>query len=296
MNIKSPGFKERIQKHYDSLTEGQKRVAEFLLRHAHESAVSSAAEIGKKAGISETTVIRFCYALGYEGFTEIQKELQRHLLISKSSLETFVESKRKFANGQHFYAEVMGKDCENITTLMEKLDEQQLDEVIHCLNEASNVLVAGLQTSYPAALWFGFALNLLRGKTRIYRPDTDNVFLLSTELDPSWAVLVLSFHRYAKNSLEIAKLAKQNGSKVIAITDSLVAPVAKYADIVVPLEIEHTSTLDITTALISVLNSLLAGYSLSNIDQVEQRMKAYDMTGDTISFYRQNGDSGENVK
>lgn len=286
-------FKDRIRMHYTSLTEGQKRVAEYILKNPHESAVESAAEIGKKAGVSETTVIRFCYALGYEGFTEIQKELQRQLLISKSSLDTFVESKRLFAEDPHFYAKAMEKDRENIALLMRKIDEKQLDDAIHYLEDASNVLIAGLHASYPAALWFGFTLNLLRGKTKIYRPDTDNIFLLSTEIDQSWTVLVISFHRYAKESLEIARTAKELGAKVIAITDSLLAPVAKYAHIVIPLEIERTSTIDIAAPLISILNSLLGGYSLKNLDKVEQRMKAYDMTEEMIPFYRQNDESGE---
>ncbi|WP_167578007.1 MurR/RpiR family transcriptional regulator [Ammoniphilus sp. YIM 78166] len=286
-------LKERIRMHYASLTEGQKRVAEYLLKNSDELAMESAAEIGKKAGVSETTVIRFCYALGYEGFTEVQKERQRQLVISKSSLDTFVESKRILAKDPHFYAKVMEKDRENIAMLMRNIDEKQFEEAIRFLEEATDVLVAGLRASYPAALWLGFTLNILRGRTKTYRPDADNIFLLSSEMDPTWTVVVLSFHRYAKESLEIAKKAKERGAKVIAITDSLLAPVASHADVVLPLEIEQTSTIDITAPLFSVLNSLLSGYSLRNLDKVEQRMKVYDTTGDTNPYYRQNDQSGE---
>jgi DNA-binding MurR/RpiR family transcriptional regulator len=287
-------LKDRIRTHYASLTEGQKRVAEYVLKNPNVSAVESAAEIGKQAGVSETTVIRFCYSLGYEGFTEVQKELQRQLLLSKSSLDTFVKSKRLIAADPHFYAKVMEKDRENIAIQMRNMDEKQFDDAIHYLERASNVLIAGLHASYPAALWFGFTLNLFRGKTKIYRPDTDNIFLLSREIDPSWTVLVISFHRYAKETIELARTAKELGANVIAITDSLLAPVATYANNVLPLEIERKSTIDIAAPLFSVLNSLLAGYSLKNLGKVEQRMKAYDMEVEMIPFYKPKDDLGDN--
>jgi DNA-binding MurR/RpiR family transcriptional regulator len=285
MSTKTVLFKERIRIHYSSLTQGQKRVAEYILKNPNNSAVESAAEIGKNADVSETTVIRFCYSLGYEGFTEIQKELQQQLLTSKSSMDSFVESKRMFAEEPHFYAKVMEKDRENIAFLMKTIDYTQFDDAIGYLESASHVLVAGLYASYPAAHWFGFTLNLIRGKTKIYKQDTDNIFSISTEINKGWTVVVLSFHRYAKESFEIARTAKEQGANVIVITDSLLAPIAQYANIVIPLEIERTSTIDLTAPLFSVLNTLLSGYSMKNLDQVEKRMQAYDMKFEMNAFY-----------
>ncbi|WP_047152280.1 MurR/RpiR family transcriptional regulator [Aneurinibacillus tyrosinisolvens] len=290
MHTDSTSFKKRIQACYSSLTKSQKRVAEYILKTSEKSAVESASEIGEKVGVSETTVIRFCYSIGYDGFTEFQKELQRQLVRSKSSLNEFIGNKRVFAKDPHFYAKVMEKDRQNISVLMDKIDENLLDETITCLQAASNVLIVGRHASFPAALWFGFTLNLLRGKTKVYRTDTDSVFSLSAELDESWTVLVLSFHRYAKESLQIAQAAKERGAKVIAITDSFLAPISAHAHVLIPLEIEQTSTIDLAAPLFSVLNSVLAGYSLKNLEQVEERMKSYDLTNEMVPFFKQEKD------
>jgi DNA-binding MurR/RpiR family transcriptional regulator len=118
------------------------------------------------------------------------------------------------------------------------------------------------------------------------------MFLVSTEIDTSWTVFVLSFHRYAKESLDIARTAQEQGAFVIAVTDSLLAPVAPYANIVIPLEIERTSTIELASPLFSVLNSLLAGYSLKNWKRVEDRMQDYDRKFDTNTIHTHHLESG----
>lgn len=98
------GLEERIRHYFHHLTNGQKRVAKYLLDHPEELAVRSAAEIGKAAGVSETTVIRFCHALEYNGYADLQKQIRRGLIQPKSSLEQYRASKQNLAEHPHFYA------------------------------------------------------------------------------------------------------------------------------------------------------------------------------------------------
>jgi DNA-binding MurR/RpiR family transcriptional regulator len=281
-------LKQHIRVQYSSLTEAQKKVAEHLLKEPSASAVDSAAEIGKKSGVSEATVIRFCYAIGYNGFTEVQKELQRELLSHKSSLDDYVESKREIGHGSHFYAQIMEKDRENIASLIQTLETHVLDSVIDSLLLSKNILVVGTLGSYAAAHWFGHMLNLLRGSTSVYKGETENTFSL-IDMDENWTLIVLSFQRYSKESLRVTQIGKERGAKIIAITDSLLAPMSAHADLVIPLEIEQTSTIDNATPLLSLLNSLLAAYSIKDLDGVKKRMEQYDATAEAMDLYSSKG-------
>ncbi|WP_246628988.1 MurR/RpiR family transcriptional regulator [Mesobacillus maritimus] len=62
-----------IKECFSSLSPGQKRVAEYIKGHMDEGALHTAYQIGKKAGVSETTVIRLAYALGFSGFSDLQE-------------------------------------------------------------------------------------------------------------------------------------------------------------------------------------------------------------------------------
>lgn len=245
----------------------------------------AASEIGKRAGVSETTVIRFCYALGYKGFTEMQKEWKHHLLASKGELETFVDSKRQWTDEPHSFARMMDQDRENIAALIRTLDGQRLHETVQMLKEADQVLVAGLYASYPAALWFGMMLNLLRGQTRVFRPGIDQLTPFSMEMDSHWTVLLFSFRRYAWESVQLAQMAKRQGAKVIIITDSLLSPFNQAGDVVIPLVIERTTAIDLMAPLFSLLHALLSLYTLEDCERVKERMRSYDTATEMNAYY-----------
>lgn len=278
-------FKDRILHHQSKLTKAQKRAAEYILRNMNLAAVSSAVEIGKKSGVSETSVIRLCHTLGYQGYSEMQKEMQQQLLQNRSSLETFVASNETLADEAHFYKTVMEKDRNQINQISEKLNQHILDEIVQNLIKKKNVLIVGVKASYPAALWFKYSLHLLRSNVTVYREDTDHLFYLSDEIDADWVVVILTFHRYGSDSINIANVAKENGATVIAITDSHLSPIAAHTDLLIPLEFEQQSTLDLITPLMSFLHSLIAAYSVQDYENVRKRMEVFEQITDDHETY-----------
>ena len=58
---------ERINSMMPSFSKGQKKLAEYILENYDTAAFLTAARLGKKAGVSESTAVRFAAMLGYEG-------------------------------------------------------------------------------------------------------------------------------------------------------------------------------------------------------------------------------------
>ena len=55
--------------------EGQKKLADFIREDYDKAAFLTAAKMGGEVGVSESTVVRFETALGYEGYPELHKDL-----------------------------------------------------------------------------------------------------------------------------------------------------------------------------------------------------------------------------
>jgi hypothetical protein len=62
----------KITAAFPRLSRRQKQVARFAIDNEYCATFASAAEVGQKAGVSITTVVRFCQALGYEGYPHLQ--------------------------------------------------------------------------------------------------------------------------------------------------------------------------------------------------------------------------------
>ena len=68
-----------ISSSFSELSKGQKLIAQFITTHYDKAAFMTAAKLGERVGVSESTVVRFAIALGYEGYPELQRatELKR---------------------------------------------------------------------------------------------------------------------------------------------------------------------------------------------------------------------------
>ena len=72
-----------IQQRYIRLSKGQRKVAQFVMDHPSIVATQTAAEVGRLANVSESTVIRFCYAMELTGYVALRELLKNYLLDKK---------------------------------------------------------------------------------------------------------------------------------------------------------------------------------------------------------------------
>ena len=65
-----------INSRYDRLSKSHKKIATYILDNYDQAVFMTAAELGKKVDISESTVGRFASGLGFEGYPEFQHALE----------------------------------------------------------------------------------------------------------------------------------------------------------------------------------------------------------------------------
>nr|WP_316046404.1 hypothetical protein [Planococcus glaciei] len=94
---------ELIREQYKGLSKSQKKVAAYVLDHPRKIALEAAQDIGDSIGVSETTVIRFCYSLDLSGYAELQKAIREQLLSRESSLNAYQQSKMELEEEPHFW-------------------------------------------------------------------------------------------------------------------------------------------------------------------------------------------------
>ena len=73
-----------------TFSKGQKRIASYILDNFDTAAFMTAGRLGKETSVSESTVVRFATALGYEGYPQLQRSLQElvsHRLTANQRVE-----------------------------------------------------------------------------------------------------------------------------------------------------------------------------------------------------------------
>lgn len=270
-------YQMKIKQCYPQLSRALKKVADFLLEEPNVFAVKTAGQVGKEIGVSETTVIRFTYALGYQGYSELQKEIQKVVFEMKSSLDTYQRGKCEKNSSECLFTQVMNQDRENILITHNHINTADFHKAVDKLTAANKILAAGVRLSHAMAHWFTFTMDIIRGNVSMFRPDTDDAILRVSELDEQSVFVAFSFHRYAAETIKLAQVLREKGVFVIGITDSPVAPIGKHADLVLLVNVSTNSTLDVAPACFSLLNSLCSAVTLKMPEQFEERRQRYEL-------------------
>lgn len=268
-------LQDQIKKCTDQLTKSQRVVAQFVLEQPEYIALHTATEVGKEIGVSETTIIRFCYQLALSGYKELQKSVQQSLVTKESTLGTYL-SANQLSKEAHFVQAVMQKDVERIHSFAQKLNMTDFKKASSLLHKAKTLYVLGLSSSYAAGLWTSFTLNTVRDGIVFIQPDSQNFIKKISQMSQDDVVIVFSFHRYYKQTIDITKLMKKQGVQVVGVTDSLLAPLQKYADLLFPLELKEMSTIEMMPSVISFMNALVIGMTAEDPLQFEKYKLQYE--------------------
>lgn len=277
---------ERIEKYYNSLSKSQQKVANFILHNPTFVGVHSASEVGKLAGTSETTVIRFCYSIGLKGYAQLQKELTMFLFEqnTNSTLGNYVSSKEALLKEKQLCQKVMGQISNQIVRIAEQINSNQFFDATKKIHAAKTIYIVGQGASSFAAEWLQFTLNMLRPNVKLVQSETSMLIRTLQEVEDTDLAIILSLHRYYKEPIQIAEEFVQRGVYTLAITDSNVAPIQNIAHECFVLQQAELSTIDIMPALISFLNTIVVGMMSHDIDYYnKQRVKFDDFQNSFIA-------------
>lgn len=276
-------FKERIRKQFNELTKRQKLVAKYIVDFPKEVAFQTAKQVGTASKTSDTTVIRLSYALGYSGYSELQKEIQSSLLKDSAHNSGPIENFRttsKSLKDLNLIQYVIEQDNAYVRATLEHLDHSQYKKAVNLLITSEKRIVIGFRSSYGPANWLTFSLNIVVGDTLLYRGEIEDANYLLSQIDHKTLVIAISFPRYIQETFSFVKAAKKKGANVLAITDDEFSPIGSFADILFQVVAPAPIPLKGVTPTFALLNLLVTSVAASQDAKVQKRMEEYDQSSE----------------
>lgn len=245
-----------IQTNFHKLSKGQKIIAQYIMNNYDKAAFMTAATLGDKVGVSESTVVRFANAIGYIGYPQLQKQLQE---IVKTKLTTVqrLEMSSDYSNKNSILKNVLKADLENIRATIEEIDQSSFEEAVRCISEAKSIYIIGLRSSTTLAEFLGFYLNLIKDNVQVVTYTIGDIFEQLFRIGKDDLVIAIGFPRYTLRTVKALAFVKSKGARTIAVTDSMLSPLCSYADYTLIAKSNMESFVDSIVAPMSVLNALI---------------------------------------
>ena len=286
MEMKERSLLGVLQEQYQKYSKSQKKIADFILAHYEQAAFCTAAELGKAAGVSESTAVRFASETGYDGYPAFQKALE-DLVRSRVSVTERMEQTYSKIERSQILDEVLETDMLLFQQTRDRISKESFDKAVEMLEGARDIYIIGLRGSAPLAQYLFFQLRLIFHHVNLVSSSSEHELLEQLlHTDEQDVVVGISFPRYSLRTLRMLEFASSRRSGIITLTDTIHSPINLYASCVLTAAAELSSVAGSLTAAMGVVDALITSLSVrnsaamtKNMELVERTLRDYQTSG-----------------
>ena len=274
-----------IQENIHTFSKGQKKIANFILESYDKAAFMTASRLGKKVGVSESTVVRFAAELGYDGYPDMQKSLQKMIRNRLTSVQR-IEVTNDRLGDQDLLSMVLQSDIEKIRMTLDELDRDSFEKAVDAIVSAKKIYIIGVRSSAAIATFLHFYFNLIFENVCLVSANTaSEVFESLLRVGEGDVVIGVSFPRYSSRTVQAMNFARDRRAITVAITDSEASPLAPISQYTLKARSDMASFVDSLVAPLSLVNALLVAVSQRKNDDLAHTFRTLEGIWDEYGVY-----------
>ena len=269
----------------DTMSKSHKKIADYICEHYDKAAFMTAAKLGEKVGVSESTVVRFAAEIGYEGYPEFQHVLREIIKNKLTAVQRMEITSSKFAE-KDILSTVLSSDIEKLRQTLENVSVADFTEAVNTIITSKRIYILGARTCFSIANFLGFYLNLMSYDVRLITTNSaSETFEQIFDAGEGDAIIAISYPRYSRRTLNAVKYSSDRGASVIAITDSELSPIYPYADHKIIASSDMSNFVDSLVAPLSIINAIIVALVMRNEEKITQKFTALENIWDEYHVY-----------
>ncbi|MEU4420870.1 MurR/RpiR family transcriptional regulator [Actinoplanes sp. NPDC024001] len=223
-----------------SLSPAEQRVAQVIIDEAATASRLTITDLAERAGSSESTVIRFCRAMGFAGYSELRLTLAAE---AGRAIEPDEPVGSDISEGDEL-AQVVKKiafaDARAVEETASQIDITVLEQVVDLVAGARRVDIYGVGASAFVAT--DFQQKLFRiGRVAYAWSDTHLALTSAALLDDRDVAFGISHTGTTSDTIDAFTLAGQRGAHTVALTNFPKSPITRVADLVLTTAARETT-------------------------------------------------------
>lgn len=281
---------DKIKMQAPKLSKGHRAIASFICENSEKAAYMTAAKLGQTVGVSESTVVRFAMEIGFEGYPQMQRELQSMLKSRLTSVQR-VELAASRIGDSDILSNVMSLDIDMIRRTMDETSREEFNSSIDAICKAKKVFIIATRSASVLASFLGYYLSLALENVIVVDPSNESaMFGQMLRIGKNDVVVGISFPRYSRRVVAAMRFACDSGAKIIALTDSETSPLKPYADHLLLARSDMASVVDSLVAPMSLINSLIVAIAMRRKSEMESTLVKLEKIWDANNVYEKGGE------
>lgn len=267
----------------DSLNGAQKRLGHYLKNDSAALLLSNVSDLADAVGVSKATVVRFAKSLGYKGFPDfkrdIQREMRRKLRAASRMEQTFAE----LGNDENIFAKLIKRDIELLQETLQAVSSPDFHKAVEIIWRARKVFIIGLNASMALAYLLHFRLVRVKKDVHwIFLTGGTSLLEQLAFMERHDVLIAIDFVNVPREVQTALHHAKKVGAPILGITDFPSSAIAKASDVCLYAKRGLHTTVNSLTPAFSLVNALAIavawtkkGDSIKALNDLDKLLEGY---------------------
>jgi DNA-binding MurR/RpiR family transcriptional regulator len=222
-------LEQLIAARHAGLSSRLKDIAVFALAQPNTIALETVATVAEQAGVPPSALVRFAQALGFDGFSDMQRLFRLRLV---EQMPSYADRLAQREGGETSDADTLDQLATAAHRAIDDLAAETPREILALaarqLAEARRIDIVAQRRSLPVAAYLLYGLLNLERPTRLLDNQGGMLAQYLRSLDRADVLLAVSFKPYAPETLEAVRAAAERGLEIVVMTDLPVSPLTAF--------------------------------------------------------------------
>lgn len=269
-----------IRRAMPGLRPAEQRVATAVIDDPAGASESSITAVARLCNTSETTVLRFCRAIGMEGYPELRIALARAAQWEESDADNGAPTTGQISPTDQL-SDVVNKiayaDARAISDTAGAVNLDVLEQAVTAIADARRINIFGTGASALVATDLHQKLHRI-GLVSFNTPDTHLALTSMAVLSKDDVAVAISHTGTTTDTIDALKVARRHGATTVAITNFDTSPISAAADLLLVTAAHETTfrsgAMSSRIAQLALVDCLFAGVAQRSYDDAVAALEA----------------------
>jgi DNA-binding MurR/RpiR family transcriptional regulator len=218
-----------IRSRYNAFTNTEKKVADYILDNMKDVIYMSITDLADACQVGESSVFRFCKTMKLKGYQEFKIALAHSISHGEETpqISGYITMQDTI---EEVSSKILSTNVSALTETFNLINEIDISNAVDSMIKAERIHFFGVGSSLMTAMEAKNKFIRIINKTECSLDPHLQIMsaALMTEKD---VAVVISYSGSTKDTIAVAKVAKERGARVIAITRFAKSPLTNNADI-----------------------------------------------------------------
>ena len=269
---------EDLGNQLEALTPEMRKAAAYVLENPNDVSVSSIREISEAANVKPNTFVRMARSIGFDGYEDFREPFREEIRNGRASFPDrarWLQSLSKDGKLGPLYADMVNSALANIEDTFAGIDAASLMHAAETIWASRQTFTLGVGVNNSNAQNFTYLAGT--GMVQFHaipRPG-------STAIDDlAWAdkrdvLIAITCKPYRSEIVEAVKIAREQGMKIIGISDSPASPIVIGADHAFVVSADTPQFFPSSVSTIALLETLLSFVIASASPEIVARVEQF---------------------